>query len=273
MQQTNNSPESFNYLRAISDRYHGIGDHRVHVNYDHFLTAFAYNIDLFEEGKKSAPRLQNISNIARTSIRSDLEELILSEQNPFMQKSTDWQAVVDTIVTRYSARLKYLALPEISRDTKALLKALSAMMAPYINYDERSQLDETTRCSTAYIPETTEPNLAAETISFVQHYICRVLFAALNSCSIDAKPGCSKGLTAPQLIDHLIEKLAWTTWKECGPCTYDEICFIPVWPYGSKEDHDSPSCTNASSLASKRGYWGIGGRGPPGHDGRKDKHP
>jgi hypothetical protein len=273
MNQTNTPKDSFTYLRAVTDRYHDIGNHRVRVNYDKFLTAYSYDIDLFAGGNPSAPRLQNISEVARNTIVTDLEKLVLSEPNPFTQESTDWQAVADTIIKRYSARLKYLALPEISGDNKTLLMALNALLVPYINYDNRSQLDETMRCSTAYLPQTSSPTLAAETIAFVQHYICRVLFMALNSCSINSEPDCSRGVSARQIINHLIEKLEWTTWKECGPCAYDEICFIPIWPFGSEEDHEKPSCTNASALASKRGYWGIphGGhrRPPPEHDGGK----
>jgi hypothetical protein len=270
----NTSKGSFTYLRAVSDRYHDIGNHRVRVNYDQFLTAYSYDIDLFAGGRSSAPRLQNISEIARTAILTDLQKLVLSEPNPFIQESTDWQATADIIVKRYSARLKYLALPKISGDDKTLLMALNALLVPYINYDNRSRLDETVRCSTAYLPQTSNLTLAAETLSYVQHYICRVLFIALNSCSINAEPDCIQGLTAPQLINQLIETLAWTTWKECGPCAYDEICFIPVWPYGSKEDHERPSCTNATSMALKSGYWGRGGFGgrrpPPEHDDKVD---
>jgi hypothetical protein len=191
---------------------------------------------------------------------------------PFDSETIDWQSVADMIVTRYTARLKYLALPEISKDDNKLLAGLSGILLHYIDYDNRSRVDEIARCSTAYMPPTKNMSLAAETITYVQNYICHGLFLSLYSCAFPQNPraDCVDGITAPQLIDNLITKLEWTTWKECGPCAYDEICFIPIWPFGSLSDWERPKCTNGSALENRRGYWGRGPgprRPPPkGHE-------
>jgi hypothetical protein len=216
--------------------------------------------------------LQNISAKAKAAIRTDLDDLILSKHSPFTFDRVDWQSVADMIVTHYSTRLKFLALQEVSKNSERLFLELSGILVAFIDYDNRSREDEVARCSTAYLPQTSKRSIAAETIAYVQHYICRNLFLAFNSCAFpqNSREDCVEGLAAPQLIDNLITRLEWTTWKECGLCGYDEICFIPIWPYGSVQDHQNPSCTNATAWVSKRGYWGIPGQGrrrpPPERD-------
>jgi hypothetical protein len=62
---------------------------------------------------------------------------------------------------------------------------------------------------------------------------------------------------AVELIDDLVEFLSWTTWKDCGACADEEVCFIPIWPMGSQEDHAHPRCKREEDVEDGGGgYWG-----------------
>jgi hypothetical protein len=247
---------NFAYLRAVSDRYHGIGGNRVRINYDNFVTAYTYDIDLFSTSSR-APRLQNVPANTLSAIRSELDSLVLSEPNPFTQESTDWQAIVDMIVTHYSARLQYLASPQILSNYKSFQYELNLLLSPFIDYQNRSQDAEVERCAIHFLPSATTANasVASQITSYTSHHICFWLFF------LAANPKHSPA----RIMDLLIKTLNWTTWKECRGCGWDEVCLVPLWPYGSEEDWIKPSCTNATTLTSKNGYWGH--RGPGG--GRK----
>lgn len=236
---------NFNYLRAVADRYHGIEGGRVKINYENFVTAYTLNDDLFTAGERG-PRLKDLSGDALTALRKQIDEMVMSEPNPFAPQGTDWQAVADMIVKRYSSRLKYLAMPHILHDSQRFNYELDYLLSSFTDYGNRSQNTEIQRCATHFMPSDAAPSLAAEVVAYVSHHICSQLF----------KAQVSNAETKVKIVEQLGRTLNWTTWKECGPCGYDEICSIPVWPYGSEEDWENPRCTNASRMDSQRGYWG-----------------
>jgi hypothetical protein len=248
------------YLRAVADRYHGIGGGRVRVNYEKMVSAYSLGEDLFLEGE-SGPRLTSLSDDGKASLRRHIGEMVLADPNPFEALGYDWQAVVDMIVTRYAVRLEYLATSDVLENEQRLNTELDADLSSFIDYDHRSQANEIARCASRYMPrQDTSSSLAADAVTSVAQYICHKLVSTQYG-------DIARDLHAKQeIIRELIEKLEWTTWKECGTCEFDEICSIPIWPFGSEEDWITPSCRNATTVREQHGYWG----GPPG-SGRR--HP
>lgn len=244
----------FAYLRAVSDRYHGVGGNRVRINYAQFVSAYTQDIDLFSSGQRG-PRLQDASPKILSAIRSELDALVLSEPNPFTTESIDWQSITDMIVTHYSPRLQYLASQNIISNKATFLHELDLLLSPFISYDSRSPIAEIARCTTHFLPLSTVPTLASLTISEVSNHICKTLFSLIGNAH-----------DRVEIMKTLIvEDLKWTTWKQCRGCGWDEICLVPIWPYGSEEDWVKPSCVNATAFTTKRGYWGgHGGQGGPG---------
>jgi hypothetical protein len=260
---------AFNYLRAVADRYHDIGGGRVKVNYEKMVTVYALDTDLFASGERG-PRLKDVSASNLLVVRKQIDALVMSDPNPFTHAGTNWQAVVDMVVARYSSRLKYLAMPDVFNNEKRLNSELNALLSLFIDYDKRSLTGEISRCAPHFIPPFPDglpTSLVAHTITYVSHYICRSLlstqYGSLTS-DLEAKQN---------IISDLINKLNWTTWKECGPCGYDEICSIPIWPVGSEEDWLRPSCRNETEVREQHGYWGNRGpgrgRGRPIHNGTR----
>ncbi|BCR87158.1 uncharacterized protein ACHE_31145S [Aspergillus chevalieri] len=82
---------------SVASRYHGIGGNRVRLNYDHFVTAFAHDLDIFGgESKKYRPRLEHLESSSLEPIRQGLETLVMTHDPS--DSSFNWQAITDMIV-------------------------------------------------------------------------------------------------------------------------------------------------------------------------------
>ncbi|KAL5121069.1 hypothetical protein ACEQ8H_000920 [Pleosporales sp. CAS-2024a] len=73
--------------------------------------------------------------------------------------------------------------------------------------------------------------------------------------SEESSHGSNKDTTqALALIDNVVEYLQWTTWKDCGTCPDGQICYIPIWPMGTHEDHKHPRCRTADEAQGRFDY-------------------
>lgn len=254
--------DTFSYWRAITDRYNGIGGHRVTINYEDFFTTYLYDLDLFNHSLM--PRLEHLPAEDLAMLRSGLDDFILKDPNPFARTSIDWQAVADLIVTRYAKRLKYLTSDEVLQSNDQLKGELERALAPFIDYDQRDPKLEIERCTFHFLPTHAPITLAAKIITHVSQYLCTELVESLQSLNSSEDTTIHQSIMIVQhRLRELMQNLNWTVWKECGPCKSNEVCFIPIWPHGSFADWLKPSCLNATEIPTRNGYWGMrGGRGP-----------
>jgi hypothetical protein len=243
--------------KSIAARFDGIGGGRVRVNYDDFVTAYAYdNLDVFSDGQSAHPRLANISSEQLAGIRNDLTKLVLEHETN--ESSFNWQSIADMIVTRYSDLLQYLASGELA-SLEALQTQAMKPYIPFINAQHRNATLEAERCATQFIPQgecsSTGENLAAKAIYDVAFSICSTVHAVLDDNDLDA---------AVSRLQKLIDYLSWTTWKGCTQkCGFNEECYIPIWPFGTVQDRLSPQCRDAQNNDGEK-YWGGFGGPPPG---------
>ncbi|KAK8188996.1 hypothetical protein IWZ00DRAFT_471567 [Phyllosticta capitalensis] len=253
------------YYRAVAARFDGIGGNRVQLNYDDFVTAYAYGLDLFH-GEQHA-RLLNVSNATLSAMRADVTRMVFSHTPPAVYKklpaSTNWQNIADMVVERYSSRFPDLVSSRMDSLEKFQAEA-TAILRPYIDFAKRDSTAEVARCATPFLPREVleEPEsapLAAHAIQKVTTNICSSLVRASHAKSLE---------DGQSTIQNLMDYLQWTTWKRCSGCDFNEVCFIPIWPAGRTQDYENPQCQ--SSLPNSRGdsYWG--GFGP--RDGGKDGH-
>lgn len=258
------------YYRAVASRFDGIGGNRVSVNYEDFVTAFTYDVDLFNG--EFLPRLTNVSNETLSLMHNDVTQLVMSRPSPAYDKiptSMDWQAVADLLVERYSNRIEYLA--SVS-DVDTLRWEAEEALKPYIDYGARNSSAETERCAAQYLPASSlfSAPVAAQAIHSVATTICSTLVSLANTTDIE---------TGSSAIGNLMSYLQWSTWKRCRGCSADEVCYIPIWPAGRKQDYESPQCQSSLPSSHDRddSYWGGWGPGPH-HGGKKgeegdDKYP
>ncbi|KAK8162465.1 hypothetical protein BKA80DRAFT_183806, partial [Phyllosticta citrichinensis] len=240
------------YYRAVAARFDGIGGDRAQLNYDDFVTAYAYGLDLFRG--EQLPRLANVSNSTLQTMRADVTAMVLSHTPPVVYKklpaSRNWQNIADMVVERYSSRFPDLLSSRVN-SLKQLQAEVTAILRPYIDYGLRNSTAEVERCATAYLsrevleaPEAAP--LAAHAIRGVTTAICSSLVNASQAKTLE---------DAQSVIRNLTEYLQWTTWKRCTGCEANEVCFIPIWPAGRTQDYENPQCQ--SSLPNSRGdsYW------------------
>ncbi|EME40873.1 hypothetical protein DOTSEDRAFT_74432 [Dothistroma septosporum NZE10] len=246
---------SINYYRAVASRFDSIGGDRVKVNYDRFISLFASHeaITFDEDG---FPRAVNDSDLLR-STQNDVKEMILHDDP---KELIDWQAVADMVIARYSDRVEYLASGDLET-MESFQAEVNRALRPFIDYSDRNHTTEIRRCARQYIPYHNDTDsLAAKAITNVTATLCASLSAAAAS---------DDHAEAMAYIRNLKAWLAWTSWKKCRGCGYNEVCFVPIWPMGGKEEYEKPRCISNMSETS-RGYWGdFGGPGRPHKNGSR----
>ncbi|KAJ5692414.1 hypothetical protein N7462_001837 [Penicillium macrosclerotiorum] len=241
-------PDLPRWMRAVTSRYDGIGGGRVILNYDHFVTAYAYDLDLFPDNS-SLPRLAQLSHADVEPIQKDLTALVLAHDAG--EASWNWQATADMIVTRYSQELSYMASGKFS-DLESLQNHLEVFLSPFIDYSERDTALEARRCATQFLPlekqDATE--LAGRAVYSVANSICSTLLAAWEAQELES---------AVEKIQILNEYLGWATWKKCRGCEDNEVCVVPIWPMGTVADYENPRCKDLTGPVQDpdgESYWG-----------------
>ncbi|KAF2630151.1 hypothetical protein BU25DRAFT_336421 [Macroventuria anomochaeta] len=272
------------YIKAITSRYHGIGNDRVTVDHEKFVSVYAQEVKgLWDNDVQSdvrMPRLTNVSPSDLSKIKDDVTAMILGKDwDEEKGKGRDWQAVADMVVARYSAPLHHITTHSaFQRDKEALAVYLQGLLRPFIDSTARNASKETQRCVSQLlpplpslsIPPASLPPLAHRALHTVTTRICDSL---LTSLSIATSPTPHSSFStvyaehAVEVVAELVQWLNWTSWKECGACGDEEVCFVPIWPMGSAKDHAKPKCRGEKEVEGRMGYWGLRRSAPPGKGG------
>ncbi|KAF7585640.1 hypothetical protein BBP40_010405 [Aspergillus hancockii] len=248
------------WYKAIAARFNGIGGNRVILNYDNFVTAYTYGLDLFRPSAGTGnllPRLNHLFADELGPIRNDLDRLIM-DHDP-KESIFNWQTIADMVVQRYAHELKYLASGQLST-LQELHQEIENSLSPFVDYSNRDAALEADRCSSQFLPAGVPTDgLAGDAIRSVGRSICSTMIAAWHQTDYDIAVG---------YFHSLNDYLSWTTWKECSGCTDNEVCVIPIWPTGTVEDYEHPQCRDARNPSGQgQRYWGGRGGPPDGPDG------
>ncbi|KEQ71556.1 hypothetical protein M436DRAFT_31748, partial [Aureobasidium namibiae CBS 147.97] len=238
--------DGFNYYRAVAARYHDIGGGRVVLDYEHFVSTFAYPEAIYFDDT-GRPRINNESSII-DDVRLAVDQMILHKAED--TDAVNWRAIADMVIARYADRIEYLASGSLST-LSALQAEIERALRPFINYSARNSTSEIERCASQFLPDsTTSTHVAAQAVRQVTHALCTSLTIASEQTDY---------AIALKQVKQLKNYLAWTTWKQCRGCAADEICFLPIWPVGTAEDFEQPKCRSDVSLAPGHGdgdrYW------------------
>ncbi|KAK3319706.1 hypothetical protein B0T19DRAFT_432887 [Cercophora scortea] len=276
------------FIRALSQRYNGIGGGRVAVDYSSMVSALFYPVNLTnpDPSRSELPRLVGVADEQLQAIRSRLAEVVPSRLDA-THSVVDWQGVADMIVARYADKLRHLA-GNVSHSV--MQGGLNSILNIYIDYsqEDKNLVGAIDRCTKHYIsavtPHTQEDHLILAGIESVMTSICSALFNARKIVIENTDADDDAFATASAILQRLVDDLRWAKWKECGPCAYDEVCLVAMWPYGDKMSHYQPSCRNNVSLRyeEKDHYWkdpdyprgpGGGRHPPPPGEGLPGKRP
>ncbi|KAK3367601.1 hypothetical protein B0H63DRAFT_84208 [Podospora didyma] len=261
------------YIRAVSQRYYGIGASRVAVDYSSMVSAMFYPVNLTnpDSQRPDLPRLVSATDKQLEVIRSRVAEVVNERFDGTHTNTIDWQGVTDMIVARYSERLKYMA-EEI--DTLVMFQGevnnLINLHIEYARNDDDTLKLAVGRCTkyhTASIaPESPEDRLILAGIESVTSNICSTLFHVRELIVVDPDADSGSLVAAREAIQDLVNRLKWVEWRNCPKCGYDEVCFVAMWPMGDEESHYHPACRNSSAIATGLGfgsYWGPNDWPPP----------
>lgn len=238
------------WVKFVTSRYDGIGGGRVKLDYDNLVTAYSHDLDLFRAGS-DLPRLENLSTVALDGLRGDIDTM-MQRWDPatvFDESNKDWQSVTDMIVQRYGNFLNYFG-SDASSTSEELYKELEITLRTFVNSDARNTTTEINRCVAQFNPpwEDTRRSIAARAVREITKRICETLITVFD---IEMPHN-----DALEKLRALVQYLDWSTWKKCGECAYNEVCFIPLWPFGAVGDRENPKCRNGSDLSDRMGYWG-----------------
>lgn len=251
--------DHFNYWQAISARYFDIGANRVRLDFESFTTLFAYPSAIYFD-ETSRPRVKN-NTAELDTVRQDIKKMILGPDSTANADVVNWQDITDLIVTRYADRIAYMTSGDLTT-LSALSAEIERALRPFIDYSARNASLEAERCATQFMPSASAlaPSVAGTAIKQTYQTMCSALASAGHETDYD---------DALETVRQLKQYLAWTTWKKCSSCASHEICLVPVWPMGSKEDFEQPPCVSSATIGERHGDYWHGGPGGPG--GRRDR--
>lgn len=215
------------------------------------------------------PSLRAVSDEQAAVLREHVRSLVLMERTvEDSVEGIDWQAVADLYVTRYVTRLQHLVDEQMWESAEEGVNATKAILMVYTDAREAATAEEVVkRCTNAFIPHhltllpPTQRSMSHKAVLTVASTIC----TTLHNLTL---PPTSSDMTAQTSSLHaLITYLNWPQWKCCnnnhGGCAINEVCWTAIWPWGSQEDHDHPTCQNATGMVDKlmngvQDYWRMG---------------
>ncbi len=131
------------------------------------------------------------------------------------------------------------------------------------------------RCTYFYLQSASIKSQSDELIhtafEAVTSEICGRLFEIRDLLHTE-EPGDTLEQSAVAILRALIDWLRWARFKRCPGCGVDEVCMIPMWPFGSVEDYDSPRCINSTERDSKDRLLGPRRRPYPIQDKVPNEH-
>ncbi|KAH7015565.1 hypothetical protein EDB80DRAFT_341467 [Ilyonectria destructans] len=297
-----NTMGAFQWARAVGERYNGLGGDRIRFDFSSMVSAlfFPVNITSSDIDRPDLVRLESVSLDDLRVIKKYLAKVVTQPR----RFTVNWQGVIDLIVSRFAQRLSSMAaeslpwqyfIDEVETITATWFDA--APLPEDITLSKRKEINRTAdgidRCRKHFLRPATiarkewspEDELIFTSIDTVMENVCSALFS-VRELIFDASSSAPASNSNYQAVDinddsglqqaarigrtvvqRLMEELGWTTWKQAQPCPAEEVLFIAMWPFGSKNDHWNPGCRSIDGLMQSRGnesYWRMNFGGPGG---------
>lgn len=197
-------PQRRGDFKSLATRFDEVLGRQVRLDFDHFVSAFSYGLDLFPNNA-TKPELGHISIQELYPIREDVIQLVKTREPSLY--AFDWQAVVDMIIFRYSNELQNLAAGNFST-ASALRDHLEQLLEPFVDYrDAQNEEVILERCQYEFIP-TSAPvdSVGGRAVRSVSRSICSTLIFPLAE-DVDLEVALSG-------FRQLVSFLKWTTWED-----------------------------------------------------------
>ncbi|CAG8063618.1 unnamed protein product [Penicillium olsonii] len=188
---------------SVAAKYDQSLGRKVHLDFDHFVSGFAYGLDLFPDDS-GRPVLSHIPTELLEPVRRDINSMIETREPSL--GSFDWQLVADMIVYRYSEELQILAAGDFT-SVDAIRERIEAILEPFIDYRESGARNDVVElCQNEFIPASAPTeSVGGRVIASISRTVCSTLVSGL----LDEKDLNNTVETFKQLSKYL----NWTTWK------------------------------------------------------------
>lgn len=215
----------WSHTKAVSEQYHGVGREKVVLDYENFVSVFAYGqkgeLGLWKYDVMSGtpqPRLISASPTQLKKIRDAVTDMILHGNEKEKEEETiDWPTIADKVVKQYATALHYVHTDASIRSSKKHLASyLGVLLEPFVIPSQRDTILETERCIAQFVPPLPPHSTfstARTAIYSVTSHICSTLITAFDDLTL--APSLSlAALSSPpyralDLIDTLVRYLQW----------------------------------------------------------------
>ncbi|CAI7621598.1 unnamed protein product [Penicillium bialowiezense] len=177
---------------SIAAKYDQLLGHKVHLDFDHFVSAFGH------------PVLDHIPTEELEPIRRDINAMVNTLEPSLVP--FNWQAVADMIVFRYSEELQILASGNFT-SIESVRERIEAVLEPFIDYREFEAKEMIIDlCQNEFIPASApSESVGGRVISSISRTVCSTLVSGLLD---------ERDLTETvESFKRLVQYLDWTTWK------------------------------------------------------------
>lgn len=190
-------------FKALTHRFDERLGQKVHLEFDHFVSAYTFGLDLFPNNS-SRPTLEDIPLEQLYPIREAVTGMV-NTYEPSLN-AFNWQAIADMIVYQYSDELQTLAAGDFP-SSESLRDHLEKLLEPFIDYrDFHNSQVIIDRCATEWIPSSApRESLGGQAVRSISQRVCTTLTSALMDTSQDLESAVSS-------FKDLVAYLKWTTW-------------------------------------------------------------
>ncbi|WYZ43339.1 hypothetical protein EsH8_VI_001038 [Colletotrichum jinshuiense] len=214
--------DMFEWSRAVSQRYDGIGGGRVRLDFGAMVSGLWYPLNVSNpNGRKDMPRLGTVTEGEREVILGRVEELVRKET--WNGSRIDWQGVADMVVTRHGDRIETLADEVAGGGDEGFASQLLVVTNTFVDYprdasdsalgaradnEEGFVRDARERCAANYLTPaaalrdewTAEDGLIYEAVEAVVRRICGDLYDA-RALLVDAAPRLAGAFSEAEIRD------------------------------------------------------------------------
>lgn len=258
---------SWEWLRAASHTYDGLGEARVRLDSVWHVTARGTSVS-----QLGASRMASLPNETIAIWKNEVDAMLrmaLEENKPV--SGIEWRGLTDAIVARYGDRLpelgalldRALQVPEDSYALEAsaythftnasaplqhAYRQISSLVLPFYDH-EATKESQINICTSSILPDLTTPECKADfmnpfenklwrAINHVHNSICTILIEVHAELTAlrphwNALESSHKSSIAAlhSKIEHLIAQLDWSLWVRCPEvCAWGQVCYVPIWP-------------------------------------------
>ncbi|GAB1525941.1 hypothetical protein RhiTH_009107 [Rhizoctonia solani] len=218
---------SWEWLRAASHTYDGVGEARVRLYPGWHVTAYGV------PDSESVDRMESLSNQTLDIWRTEVDQMVGDSMHAYKESSgVDWRDVTDTIVSRYADRLlelkavlglarqndAYTPLSNSSSHLKHAYRLVSNLLLPFFDWDAPREEQIELCANSVFVPTLDRVNRHEYKLRTAIMHVHKSICTILVDIHIELSSSPSHYILdpdSPTNLEGLIAQLDWSLWVRC----------------------------------------------------------